>query len=267
MDTGQVPGATRTLGIDLASQAKETGVCVIDWATIPATVAEVGVQALDDRRLLELMADPTISKVGIDAPFGWPLAFIDAITTYRDGGGWLDLPHEDLRFRATDSVVAEVTGQTPLSVATSDLAWPAMRLARLLTNFAATGGPVDRAGGGRLAEVYPAAALRCWEVIPPGTSVADASYKGPKPGREDRRRSMMSTLRDRLDGQVEISDAAFELCVADDDDLDALVSALAARAVETGQCAQIPRGMRWAAAREGWIHVPLSDSLAMMAVA
>lgn len=240
---------------------------MIDWATTPATVTEIGVQALDDRRLLELMSDPAVSKVGIDAPFGWPLAFIDAVTTYRDGGGWLDLPHEELRFRATDSVVAEVTGQTPLSVATSDLVWPAMRLARLLTSFTSRDGPIDRAGGGRLAEVYPATALRCWEVIPPGTSVAQASYKGPKPGREDRRRSMMGALRTRLDGQVEISDAAFELCVADDDDLDAFVSALVARAVETGQCAPIPRGMHWAAAREGWIHLPLRDSLPMMAAA
>ncbi len=144
MHTGHVPQALRTLGIDLASQAKETGVCLIDWATTPATFVNLGAGALDDARLLELMTDPEVGKVGVDAPFAWPLAFVDAVATYRDHGTWLGLAHEDVRFRATEVVVAEVTGQAPLSVATSDLAWPAMRLARLLTKLADTEGPIGR---------------------------------------------------------------------------------------------------------------------------
>ena len=258
MPTGHVPLADRTLGIDLASQAKETGVCLIDWSTTPAVVIDLGAAVLDDERLLELMTDPLVGKVGIDAPFAWPLAFVDALATYRDHGRWLELAHEEVRFRATERVVAEVTRQDPMSVATSDLAWPAMRLARLLTKLAATEGPVDRAGSGRAVEVYPVAALRCWEIIPPGASVPDAAYKGDKPGRKDRRREMMTALRSRLEGQVEIADAAFDLCVSDDDDLDAFISALVARAVQVGRSAPIPPGMRWAAMREGWIHLPHS---------
>ncbi|MBA2725954.1 MAG: DUF429 domain-containing protein, partial [Actinobacteria bacterium] len=122
-------------------------------------------------------------------------------------------------------------------------------------------GPIDRAGGGRVAEVYPAAALRRWEVIAPGTSVADAAYKGDKPGRKDRRRALMTSLRSQLAGQVDVDDVTFDLCVADDDDLDAFVSALVARAVHVGLAAEIPAGMRWLALREGWIHLPVRGSL------
>lgn len=74
----------------------------------------------------------------------------------------------------------------------------------------------------------------------------------------------MGTLRERLDGMVKISESAFELCVADDDDLDALVSALTAsgagRALRSG-----PPGMGWAAVREGWIHLPEVGSLSLLA--
>lgn len=136
-----------------------------------------------------------------------------------------------------------------------------MRLARLLTQLADTEGPIDRAGGGRVAEVYPAAALRRWEIIAPGTSVSDAAYKGDKPGREDKRRALMTSLRSPLAGQVDVTDATVELCVADDDDLDAFVSALVARAIQVGLSAEIPVGMRWLALREGWIHLPVRDSL------
>jgi hypothetical protein len=43
--------------------------------------------------------------------------------------------------------------------------------------------------------------------------------------------------------------------------LDALVSSLVARAIEQGLTDPIPRGMRWQAIREGWIHLPAADSL------
>jgi hypothetical protein len=51
-------------------------------------------------------------------------------------------------------------GQLPLSVSTDRIAYPAMRIARLLG--AVAGEPVDRTGAGRIVEGYPAAALRVW---------------------------------------------------------------------------------------------------------
>ena len=191
-----------TVGIDLASQSQETGVCVIDWTQAPAhAVARGGEKATDDV-LVALMTDPAVGKVAIDAPFGWPLAFMDVICTYRDRAEWLDLAPNEMRFRATDMHVAEMTGQTPLSVAMSDLAWPAMRCARLLCGIHREDGLLDRRGVGRFAEVYPAAALRRWGLIASTTSISDAAYKGTKPGREARREQLIDMLLRRLDGVV-----------------------------------------------------------------
>ena len=39
-----------------------------------------------------------------------------------------------------------------------------MRCAGLLSKLASRGQPVDRAGTGAVAEVYPAASLKCWSL-------------------------------------------------------------------------------------------------------
>ena len=70
-----------------------------------------------------------------------------------------------LAFRRTDQVVHAATGRWPLSVSADRIAYPAMRCAGLLARLAATGRPVRRSGIDSLvAEVYPAAALRIWEL-------------------------------------------------------------------------------------------------------
>ena len=53
----------------------------------------------------------------------------------------------------------------------------AMRVVRLLVDAAATGESIDRSGGGRFVEVYPAASFRVW-------GFPSRSYKGG--GRLDR---------------------------------------------------------------------------------
>ena len=123
---------SRTLGIDLASQPKETGVCLIEWSETGGEVVDLVRRALTDDVLVELMLDSRVARVGIDAPFGWPVAFVDAVATYRDSGRWLDLEANEMRFRATETRIYEETRQWPLSVAMSDLARP-MRCARLLS--------------------------------------------------------------------------------------------------------------------------------------
>lgn len=262
---GSWPGAvSQTLGIDLASQPKETGVCVIEWRSDGGEVVELEKRMLDDDALLALMLDPAVSKVGIDAPLGWPLAFIDAISTYRDTGVWLELEANELRFRATETLIAEETGQAPLSVAVSDLAWPAMRCARLLSRLAEHH-TLDRSGSGLVAEVYPMAALRRWGVIGTGTSSSEWSYKGQGPGRQERRSQHLARLRALLGDSLRMTDSYAEACVADDDDFDALISALVARAIDTGRTDPIPRGHKWAAIREGWIHLPTAESVSQLA--
>jgi len=170
----------------------------------------------------------------------------------------------EMRFRTTDTVVAIETGQVPLSVAMSDLAWPAMRCARLLSRLHPDG-RLDRTGAGRVAEVYPAAALRRWGLIASGTAAKDSAYKGGAPGRSQRREQLLMGLLGLLAGTVEMPDAVAARCVEDDDELDAFVCALVVRAVEIGASDPVPRGMRWAALREGWIHLPSADALPRLA--
>jgi hypothetical protein len=253
------------LGIDLASQPKETAACLIEWLPTGGRVIDRPNDALTDDVLVDLILDERVSKVGIDAPFGWPVAFIDAIASYRDQGMWLDLEPNEIRFRATDIFVWDQTKRAPLSVAMDDLAWPAMRCARILSRMAGEHGVLDRTGQGRVAEVYPMAALRRWEVISLDTPPQEWSYKGHGPGRGERRAQHFAKLCELLDGSVAMSDEFAELCVADDDDFDAFVSALVARATELSQTDTIPRGMHWQALREGWIQLPSPDSVGQLA--
>ena len=256
---------SRTLGIDLASQPSETGVCLIDWTDGVGDVIDVQRDVLSDEVLIELMRDSRVAKVGIDAPFGWPLAFIDAVTTYRDDGRWIAVDPNEMRFRATETRIFEETKHWPLSVAMSDLAWPAMRCARLLSEIVAGDDVLERSGTGLAVEVYPMAALRRWQIVAAGSASSAWSYKGDKPGRRERRAEHLASLRSGLGGTVRMSTAYEQACIADDDDFDAFVCALVARAACVGRTDPVPLGMQWLALREGWIHLTSADSLPALA--
>lgn len=193
------------------------------------------------------------------------MAFIDALANYRDTGRWLDLDANEMRFRATEIRIYEETKQWPLSVAMSDLAWPAMRCARLLSRIVESGELLDRSGSGLAVEVYPMAALRRWEIVAPGTAPTTWTYKGEKPGRRNRRGQYLAALESVLGGRVLMSAEHRARCVDDDDDFDAFVSALVARAAQLDRTDPVPRGMRWLAMREGWIQVPTAGSLSDLA--
>jgi hypothetical protein len=77
----------RTLGVDLASQAKKTAICEIAWEDGVATVSNVDVGVTDPEivvlaRHLNLPkhGDSAGDAVGIDAPFGWPQPFVELVT-------------------------------------------------------------------------------------------------------------------------------------------------------------------------------------------
>lgn len=145
----------RTLGIDLASQAANTGIAVLEWNDGRADVREVDRRA-DDARLDALVR--TADVLGIDAPFGWPREFCEFIAANRRGasaGPWTLDRRDALRFRRSDRWIHDRTGRWPLSVSTDLISLPAMRCAALLGRF----GVADRSGDGRFFEVYPAAAL------------------------------------------------------------------------------------------------------------
>lgn len=237
-----------TLGIDLASQAANTAVCEIEWSDNRAIVQDP-IVGLGDVDLLELI--PSAAKVGIDCPFGWPDPFAAAVSAHRSFAPWPDVDLVDLRYRYTDRVVTDVA-RRPLSVSSDLIGVTAMRCARLLSELDRKGHPVDRAGTGRVAEVYPAAALVVWGFEPAG-------YK--RVAGLEKRRSLIAALEGATRGWLEVSERARGMCEKSDDCLDALVASLVARAAAVALTQLPSRDRLDQVRREGWIHLPSPGSL------
>lgn len=197
----------------------------------------------------------TADKVGIDAPFGWPDDFVAFVSAHQRGAPLPQCERAVLRFRETDRFVHTCTGRWPLSVASDLISVPAMRAAALLAALAERGEPVDRAGGRRVVEVYPAAALRMW-------GFTSSGYKR-KEGR-DVRRALVADLVDRTRGWLDLSGVR-DACEASDDVLDALVATLIARAAACGLCVPVPAAMLERARREGWIALPMPGTWSKLA--
>ena len=128
-----------------------------------------------------------------------------------------------------------------------------MRCARLLTLLAGSE-PLDRTGAGLVAEVYPAAALRQWQLDPRG-------YKDRNWRRRRSEPSSSAPSPPQLpDGST--STPSCKSAGASDHLLDALLAALLARAIERGQTLPILAAELEAARGEGWIHLPRAQPLA-----
>jgi predicted nuclease with RNAse H fold len=237
----------KTLGIDLASDPKKTGVCVVAWGDSEAVVEELRVGA-DDEELLA--AHDQVDVTGIDAPFGWPVPFEKMLRgeSPRWVGPWAPERRDPLRFRVTDFRVRELTGRWPLSVSTDLIGVPALRCAGLLERM----GVIDRSGDGQVFEVYPAAALNSW-------GLRSTGYKGRKG------RSRLAELWISFERQIPWICFAAEDQVAllkkSDDAFDALVAAIVTRAAKNGLTFQPTEEEQPRAMTEGWIHVPVEGSL------
>ena len=253
----------RTLGIDLAAQARNTTACVIEWSEGAAEVSAVAAGFTDDELLA---AAGGCEKVGIDSPFGWPDEFVAAISAHRRGEEpWPGRAHEApteqeafrrrLRFRATDRFCQEL-GLRPLSVSTDLIGVTAMRCAQLLARLDDEREPSGRDGSGLAAEVYPAGALSRW-------GLPFTGYKRSR-GRANLRPPLAELLAQLPALRIAPEDRA--RCETSDDCFDALVCALVARATALGLTLG-PRteAERERARREGWIHLPAEGSLARLA--
>lgn len=77
---------TQTLGIDHAAESTKTGACVLEWNPDHATVVDVAVgsraRPLENADLVQLLEG--VPTAGIDAPFGWPVAFLRAVTAWSE---------------------------------------------------------------------------------------------------------------------------------------------------------------------------------------
>jgi predicted nuclease with RNAse H fold len=237
-----------TLGIDLSSNPARTAACLISWGEDGNRVERLatgdrGDALLENEDLLEMIRAADLT--GIDAPFGWPVPFVEAVRSWDGFSGWPgSATVAELRYRLTDLRIRRP--RLPLSVSSDLIGVTAMRCAAILDSL---GDSVDRSGmSGPAIEVYPAAALFRWRLPAEG-------YKGR--ARSEVRRQLVAGLCGRLEGVCEVSTAQREACESSDDALDALVASLAVRARMLGRT-QVPEaGEETARARvEGWIHVP-----------
>lgn len=250
----------RTVGVDLSAEAKGTAIAVIDWHTGRGRLNEVRVGADD---AVVLTALDTADRAAIDSPLGWPEPFIDFLIAHRAGRAPAPTGQSGLEWRrrlsrrATDlHVVEAVPGSRPLPDSADRIAAVAMRAAGLLAALADAGRPVDRSGAGFLVEVYPAAALRIWGLLP------------SRPYKQTSNQAALGLLVDELQAALpELDWSAHDAaCRQSDNALDAVVCALIARAAHLGLTAGPPDHLSIRAATEGWIHLPSSpDSLAKLA--
>jgi predicted nuclease with RNAse H fold len=244
-----------TAGVDLASQPAHTAACLIEWSDQLANVGSLSV-GIDDDAILRLIR--TADKLGIDVPLGWPIAFADAVGRHSLDGSWpLGYSHSDstsFRLRRTDLWLWQTLRMSqPLSVAADRIALPAMRAAALLSRLAQRP-PLD--GTGAVVEVYPAAALRRWDL-------PSRQYKRKE--NTDNRRDLVERFIVRTAGWLRMSTSDIFLCIQSDDAFDAVIAALVARAVSVGEVEPMPQEDRGVALREGWIAVPYAGSLSLLA--
>lgn len=235
----------RTIGVDLAASPRTTAVATVTWRDGAAYVDPPDL-GCDDERVLALLRglDPG-DRVGVDCPFGWPVAFVAAIAAHARRERWPgrgrpgDEHRRSLWFRETDRRIRAETGRSPLSVSFDRLGAVAARWAHLADALTAAGIEVDRAGVGRFVEVYPAATRRRWEL---GAV-----------------RSLPSLLQ--AAPWLRLGDTARDVYGRDEHAFDALVASLAARAAALGLTDPPPPDLRERARVEGWIHLPRPGTL------
>ena len=250
-----------TIGIDLAAQDAKTAVCTISWRAGTASVAPPlgGADGITEDALVEAVGRG--DWVGIDAPFGWPAGFVRAVSGYAEREPWPDLDADALRYRLTDQMVRQELGISPLSVSSDRIGVAAWRCARLLTLARDGRKAADRTGRDRIVEVYPGAALTRWGLERRGYKARGNSDR--KQGQRMKREELLKELEKSADWLGWEGDAR-DRCVESDDFLDAFLCALIARAAAVGLTVWPGKKKKkeWKAARvEGWIHLPLADSL------
>lgn len=261
--------ADTTVGIDLAGSAKRTAVCRVDW--LPGAPRIEFADDCDDAALVTLLQRSATAGhwVGIDCPLGWPIDFVATVVAHSAHAP-LPPPGELIRrsdhktlnpllYRMTDEVIYNKVGsRPPLSVAANLLGVVALRCARLLGEVERSlGRELDRTGlTGPIAEVYPAATLRTWQLS------GLESYKRPEA--RSARQSIVELLEQALG--IDLPDEAADRCAASHDALDALIAAFAARAAALGRTVRPAAGTETERAMiEGWIHLPTCEPADLLA--
>jgi predicted nuclease with RNAse H fold len=99
----------KVLGIDLAAQAANTGAVMLDVQAGNQPRIRQMKERLDDDVLVRFASEA--DSVGIDAPLGWPVSFVAALSAHERLEPWLGkLDRTELCFRRTDHAVRSRTG-------------------------------------------------------------------------------------------------------------------------------------------------------------
>lgn len=247
-------GISQTLGIDLGAQPPGTAACRIEWSTEGGRILPAETAKLSNPFLREIISDEAVSHVAIDAPFGWPSTFVDAVTRYRETGTWSGANQRSLRFRKTDLHVREVTGRDPLSVTSDFLAFIGWRCAEILSEVSSWD-LQSRRGEGRLIEIYPFGSMHCWGIAPSSWLDDPGSYKGKGDDRKVRRRRLVDLLSAESNSRLDFGGDE-QRFIESDHELDALIAALTARSVSLGLVEPIPDDLDEVVDQEGWIRLP-----------
>jgi len=261
-----------TVGIDIAGANSPNGLCILEWAGDYATVQRLVVGKLTVPVMtseVQNLGPRQDVPAGIDAPFGFPMAFSNAVRAMAAGnpppsGG-------NPLVRRTEAYVKATLGKTALSPVTSLITNTVSGRCFPLRHALAGKGFTDLIGySTQLYEVYPAAALMSWGINISGTT-AEPSYKTKGVPGLKARAELVDTL------QATAVDAAgacwLKICPADlkmlhdhDDAIDALVGALVARVAALKGHPTDPAKVFSGAdldliKAEGWIHLPPNMSL------
>jgi hypothetical protein len=256
-----------TLGIDLSTTAAATAAVRIHWSAQGAPEVLV-TRRLEPGALVDLVkrAREEDALVAVDVPFGWPLAWVDALAAYhaspqqawRGAGSGSRAPGrgDALLWRRTDIAVHDeilrvtTDGKWPFSVATNMLGATAAYWAYVSGAATAHGRGFARDGSDGVIEVYPVGSLAMWGAWRRGRTVADV---------------MDAFFAACRDAHILLSADIHRLCMeqvgvrgqaADAHIFDALVASLTSRAYQRGMTLPIPEHAREAARLEGWIHLP-----------
>jgi len=239
----------RVLGIDLAAQPRNTGIVVLEPTSSRRWRADVPPDAPTDEHLVELGA--RVDLVGVDAPLGWPIDFVQAVRAHEAREPWPGTKdRRTLTHRRTDDTVRDHGRGNPMSASADLLGHVAMRCALLQRDWARRwGSAANRDGSGRLVEVYPAASLRAW-------GLPDRGYKSATAEAGRTRTRIVDHIGQVCGRWLEVGPVRSE-CINSDHTLDALIAAITAAAARWG-ATYPPESVEdhHCAVLEGWIHVP-----------
>jgi predicted nuclease with RNAse H fold len=236
----------RFVGIDLSTNPRDCGVCVIEGRAI-SHVGHGNSTSSHPDWLLRHCSEA--STVGIDAPFGWPKPFIDALRGY-DIGVAFDRDRRRYRLRTTDLWINATLQQhlrrntappSPFSVSTDKLGATTMVGTILLRGLSGKFEVSPRHSGSDRAvlEVYPSVSLWAWGLPHRGVDVG----------------ATLQTLKDAFD--IDIREDERRQLLGSRHCFDALVAALTAREYTSDNTYDPPESVPEEVLRvEGWIRVP-----------